>query len=135
MQQWILAAPCACAALGGQPHHSSWPSARPEVRQAAARTRRQRLAVHASIATGPPSGGGGDNSDDLLASFRQELEKRDIASAAAAEAEHAVEFDGSALLQVIQDRSVQTLPVTEIPAIWRHSNMNASWCSMHRAQV
>lgn len=57
--------------------------------------------MRASVATGPP---GDDGANDLTASFAKELEKREMASAAATEAEHAEEFDGSALLQVIQDK-------------------------------
>jgi hypothetical protein len=65
--------------------------------------------VHASVATGPS---GDDASDDLSATFAKELEKRDMASAAAAEAKHSNEFDGNALLQVILDRYERSYDVT-----------------------
>lgn len=97
-----LAATCACTLL---PRRCGLAMARPETRRSVARCR-QRLVVHASVATGPP---GDDASDSLSASFAKELEKRDMASAAAAEVEHSNEFDGNALLQVIQDRSASLL--------------------------
>jgi hypothetical protein len=57
--------------------------------------------VDASVATGPP---GDDGPDDLTASFAEELQRRSMASAASMEADDATDFDGSALLQVIQDK-------------------------------
>lgn len=100
-----LAASCTCGALGLR---HSLPAVHPDPRRPAT-ARRQRLAAHASVARGPPSGD--DGSDDLTARFAKELEKRDLASAAAAEVEHAIQFDGSALLQVIQDRYLADVPI------------------------
>ncbi len=72
---------------------------RPDARQAAV-PNRLRL-VPSAVSLGPEGDGG---SDDLTASFMKELEKRDMEFAAAAEAKHASEFDGNALLQVLLDR-------------------------------
>lgn len=95
-----LAASCMCASIGLHRRSCGIASARPCSLQLCAPAIRAVL-VHASVATGPP---GDDGTDDLTASFAKELQKRDMASAAAAEAEHASAFDGSALLQVIQDK-------------------------------
>ena len=57
--------------------------------------------VYATVATGPE---GDDAPDDLTASFAEELQRRSMASAASMEADHATDFDGSALLQVIQEK-------------------------------
>jgi hypothetical protein len=65
------------------------------------RASRRLLPVYASVAAGPP---GDQGSDDLTASFAEELQRRSMASAASMEADHATDFDGSALLQVIQDK-------------------------------
>ena len=62
---------------------------------------RRSVLVYASVATGPE---GDDAPDDLTASFAEELQRRSMASAASMEADHATDFDGSALLRCIQDK-------------------------------
>ena len=64
------------------------------------RQNRSCTAIRASVATGPE----GEDAPDLSASFRAELEKRDMASATATEMEHSQGFDGEALLQAIQEK-------------------------------
>lgn len=72
-------------------------------------SRRRNFTVHAATALG---GNGDESPGDLSAVFRAELEKRDMAQAAATESDTAHEFDGEALLQVIQDRYDRSYDVT-----------------------
>ncbi len=48
--------------------------------------------------------GGESGPDDLSSSFARELAKREQRQSAASEAEEAQDFDGGALLQLLQDR-------------------------------
>lgn len=65
---------------------------------------RQRRNVIATAATATGPGGSAEEPMDMMASFQQELLRREASAAAAQERETAYQFDGEALLQMLLDR-------------------------------
>mmetsp|Transcript_1650 Transcript_1650/g.4806 ORF Transcript_1650/g.4806 Transcript_1650/m.4806 type:complete len:199 (+) Transcript_1650:195-791(+) len=73
---------------------------------------RQRRNVIATAATATGPGGSAEEPMDMMASFQQELLRREASAAAAQERETAYQFDGEALLQMLLDRYDRSYDVT-----------------------